>query len=162
MNMAAVTSRTGTPAQPTLEQVSLGSYTTYAEAQSVVDYLADHHFEVQATQIIGSDLLMVEQVTGRLTWPRALLSGVASGAWFGVFVGLLLSILSTTTFLRAMAWGLSWGVLFGGVFAAVGYGMTGGRRDFTSRSVTVPSRFEVLVAAGHSDHARTVLAGTPR
>jgi hypothetical protein len=162
MNMAAVTSRTGTPAQPTLEQVSLGSYTTYAEAQSVVDCLADHHFEVQATQIIGSDLRMVEQVTGRLTWPRALLSGVASGAWFGVFVGLLLSILSTTTFLRAIAWGLSWGVLFGGVFAAVGYGLTAGRRDFTSRSVTVPSRFEVLVAAGHSDHARTVLAGTPR
>ncbi|MCW2639978.1 MAG: conserved rane protein of unknown function [Dactylosporangium sp.] len=162
INLATMQSRRGTPAQPPGEQVSLGSCTTYAEAQSVVDYLADQHFEVETTQIIGSDLRMVEQVTGRLTWPRALLSGAASGAWFGVFVGLLLTILSTTTFLRAMVWGLMWGVLFGGIFAAVGYGLTGGRRDFTSRSATVPSRFEVLVAAAHSEHALTVLAGAAR
>jgi hypothetical protein len=160
--MATMQSRRGTPAQLPGEQVSLGSYATYAEAQSVVDYLADQHFEVETTQIIGSDLRMVEQVTGRLTWPRALLSGAASGAWFGVFVGLLLSVLTATTFLRSMVWGLTWGVLFGGAFAAVGYGLTGGRRDFTSRSAIVPSRFEVLVAAAHSEHARTVLAGAAR
>jgi Heat induced stress protein YflT domain len=154
MNMTAPTGRAGTLAQP----VSLGWYGTYAEAQRVVDYLADHYFDVQQTQIVGSDLRMVEQITGRLTWPRALLSGAASGAWWGLFVGVLLSVLTNTTFLAAMAWGLSWGVAFGGIFAAVKYGLTGGRRDFTSRSATVPSRFEVLVAAGYSDHAHTVLA----
>ena len=156
-NMAAATGPPS-PAQPPAGQVSLGSYDTYAEAQGVVDYLADHHFEVQHAQIIGSDLRMVEQITGRLTWTRALLSGVASGAWLGVFVGVLLSILASTTFLAAMAWGLSWGVLFGGGFGAVRYALSGGRRDFTSRSAIVPSRFEVLVAAAYSDHAHTVLA----
>jgi hypothetical protein len=59
-----------------------------------------------------------------------------------------------------MVWGLSWGVLFDGVFAAVGYGLSRGRRDFTSRSVTVASRFEVLVATAHGERARTVLADT--
>jgi hypothetical protein len=162
MNIGTLTGGGSVVAYPVGEQVSLGSYTTYAEAQRVVDYLADHDFEVETTQIIGSDLRMVEQVTGRLTWARAVLSGAASGAWFGVFVGLLLSVLHTGTFIIALAWGLSWGVLFGGVFAAVAYSMTGGRRDFTSRSATVPSRFEVLVAAAHSDHARTVLAGASR
>jgi hypothetical protein len=157
MNMSAVTNRTGT-AQPLAERVSLGSYTTYAEAQSVVDYLADHHFEVQHAQIVGSDLRMVEQITGRLTWPRALLSGVAGGAWLGVLVGVLLSILADATFLAAMAWGLGWGMLFGGGFGAVRYLLSGGRRDFTSRSGIVASRFEVLVVAGYDDHARTVLA----
>jgi hypothetical protein len=88
--------------------MSPGSYLTYAKAQQVVDYLADHHFEVGTAQIIGSDLRLVEQITGRLTWPRALLSGVASGAWFSVFVGLLLGILSDIAFLWAMAWGLAW------------------------------------------------------
>lgn len=33
-------------ARPSVEQLSLGSYPTYAEAQQVVDCLADHHFEV--------------------------------------------------------------------------------------------------------------------
>ncbi|MEK8110529.1 general stress protein [Micromonospora sp. M12] len=50
-------------------------------------------FEVATTQIVGTELRMVEQITGRLTWPRALLSGAASGAWFGVFVGLLINLL---------------------------------------------------------------------
>ncbi|WNV84826.1 general stress protein [Umezawaea sp. Da 62-37] len=143
-------------------QVSLGSFATYGEAQSVVEYLAGHQFEVRTTQIIGSDLRVVEQVTGRLTWPRAILAGMASGAWFGVFVGLVFSFLSTSTVLVAIGFGIGWGLLFGGVFGAAGYGLTRGRRDFTSLSATVPSRFEVLVADSHADRARTVLATANR
>lgn len=156
--MTPTTSHPGGFEQPQADQVSLGSFGTYAAAQRMVDYLADHHFEVEHTQVIGSDLRMVEQITGRLTWPRALLSGVAGGAWFGVFVGVLLSVLTDTTFLAAITWGPGWGVAFGGIFAAVRYALTGGRRDFTSRSATIPSRFEVLVATPYADHARTVLA----
>jgi hypothetical protein len=141
------------------EQVSLGSYSAYTEAQRTVDYLADHDFEVETTQIIGSDLRMVEQVTGRLTWARVLLSGAASGAWFGLFVGLLLSVLTLTTFGQAMLFGISWGLVFGVGFAAIGYALTRGRRDFTSLSATVPSRFEVLVDAAHPQRATTVTLG---
>jgi len=158
MNMTTLTGRRGVSVPAPGEQTSLGSYDTYLEAQGLVDYLADHAFEVDTTQIIGTDLRMVEQITGRLTWPRALLSGAASGAWFGLFVGVLLNLLSTTTFLRAMTFGVTWGVLFGVVFAAVGYAMTAGRRDFTSRSATIPSRFEILVIATHADRARAILA----
>lgn len=150
------------PAWSPADTVSLGSYPSYAEAQSVVEHLADQRFEVETTQIVGSDLHMVEQITGRLTWPRALVGGIASGAWFGLFVGLLLTILTTVSFGRAMAFGLTWGAIFGGIFAGVGYGLTTGRRDFTSRNAIIPSRFEVLVAATHSEQARTVLAGSPR
>jgi hypothetical protein len=162
MNMTTMPARRGMPIQPPGAQTSLGSFDSYADAQRMVDYLADHEFEVDTTHIIGTDLRMVEQITGRLTWPRALLSGLSGGAWFGIFVGLLINILGTTGFLRAMAFGITWGVLFGVVFAAVGYAMTGGRRDFTSRSATVPSHFEVLVVAAHAERAQTVLAGAPR
>ena len=143
-------------------QVSLGTFRSYGEAQQVVDRLADNDFEVQTTQIIGSDLRMVEQVTGRLTWPRAMLYGMASGAWFGFVVGLIFSFLVITPFLAAILWGLALGLVAGGVFALAGYGLTGRRRDFTSRSATVPSRFEVLVATAHSERARSVLAGAAR
>jgi hypothetical protein len=146
-----------TPSAPGA-QISLGTFPTYDQAQRVVDTLADNQFEVETTQIIGSNLRLVEQVTGRLTWPRAVLSGVAKGIWFGVFVGLLISILGTTTLLGAIAWGVSWGALFWGAFGAIDYAMTGGRRDFTSLSETVPSTYEVLVAATHGERARSVLA----
>jgi hypothetical protein len=144
------------------EQASLGSFDSYADAQRVIDFLADHHFEVGTTQIIGTDLRMVEQITGRLTWPRVLISGLASGAWFGVFVGLLINILGTATFLRAIVFGVTWGMFFGAVFAAVGYAMTAGRRDFTSLRATIPSHFEVLVASAHHARAQSVLADLPR
>jgi CHASE2 domain-containing sensor protein len=162
MTNMTVTRWAGVLAPPVGPQESLGSYHTYAEAQSVVDYLAEQDFEVEKTQIIGTDLRMVEQITGKLTWPRALLAGAAGGAWFGLLIGLLLGILSTVSFGRAIAWGLSWGLLFGLGYAAMGYGLIRGRRDFTSRSAIVPSQFEVLVAAEHSGHAHTALAGFQR
>ncbi len=139
-------------------QVSLGNYATYREAQEVVDRLADRDFEVETTQIIGSNLRMVEQVTGRQTWPRAILGGMAQGVWFGLFIGLLLSILSTTSFLGSIVWGIGWGVLFWGAFAAFDFGRMRGRRDFTSLSTTQPTSYEVLVQTGFADRARTTLA----
>lgn len=53
----------------------IGSYPTYAEAQRAVDHLSDQEFPVQQVTIVGVDLMQVERVTGRLTWPRVLGGG---------------------------------------------------------------------------------------
>src|SRR6202171_2778103 len=68
----------------------IGSYPTYAEAQRAVDYLSDHEFPVQQVTIVGVDLMQVERVTGRLTWPKVLGGGAVTGAWLGLFIGLVL------------------------------------------------------------------------
>ena len=62
---------------------SLGVYNTYQEVQSVVDTLADNHFPVQSTLIVGTDLKLMERVTGRRTWPSVIGQGVLSGLWMG-------------------------------------------------------------------------------
>ena len=71
----------------------MGSYDSYEQAQAAVDYLSDEKFPVENVTIIGSDLRMIEKVTGRLTQGRAIAAGAAGGAWWGLFVGLLLGIL---------------------------------------------------------------------
>jgi hypothetical protein len=146
-----------TPTPPTGWPV--GSYATYAEAQRAVDHLADAEFPVGDVTIVGVDLMLVERVIGRLTWGRVLLSGAASGAWFGLFVGLLLGLFSTgqNTFGPILV-GLISGVLFGAVFAAVGYGATRGRRDFTSASQMVAGRYDVLCQPRNAEKARELLA----
>ena len=146
-----------TPTPPTGWPV--GSYATYVEAQRAVDYLADRDFPVADVTIVGVDLMLVERVIGRLTWGRVLLSGAASGAWFGLFVGLLLGLFSsgTNTFGPILV-GLISGVLFGVVFAAVGYGATRGRRDFTSASQMVAGRYDVLCQPRNAEKARELLA----
>ena len=140
--------------------VQVGSYDTYEQAQAAVDYLSDQKFAVENVTIIGSDLRMVERVTGRLTWGRALAAGAAGGAWWGLFVGLLLGIFSET----GTAWfglvltGLLIGLAFGLIFAAIGYGMTQGRRDFTSTSKIVASRYDVMCNPASAEEARALLA----
>ena len=58
----------------------IGSYPTYAEAQRAVDHLSDQEFPVQHVTIVGVDLMQVERVTGRLTWPRVLGGGALDRA----------------------------------------------------------------------------------
>ncbi len=137
----------------------VGSYATYEEAQRAVDHLADSDFPVRDVTIVGVDLMLVERVIGRLTWGRVLVSGAASGAWFGLFVGLLLSVFSTgTNGLGPILVGLASGLVFGLVFAAVGYGATRGRRDFTSASQLVAGRYDVLCQSRNAEKARELLA----
>src|SRR5882762_11910860 len=81
---------TGLPTLPT--GWPIGSYDTYEQAQRAVDFLADRNFPVQDITIVGAEPMLVERVTGRLSWGRVLGAAAASGAWFGLFVGILLSL----------------------------------------------------------------------
>lgn len=58
---------------------AIASYDNYAEAEAAFDHLADRHFPVERLAIVGRDVSMVEQVTGRLSYPTALAQGAAAG-----------------------------------------------------------------------------------
>ena len=140
--------------------VQVGSYDSYEQAQAAVDYLSDEKFPVENVTIIGSDLRLVEKVTGRLTWGRAIGAGAAGGAWWGLFVGLLLGIFAATGahWVGSLLLGLGIGLVFGAVFGAIGYGATQGRRDFTSTSSVVAGRYDVLCNPAQAEEARALLA----
>ena len=138
---------------------SLGVFSEYAEAQRAVDYLSDHEFPVQECMIVGTDLRQVERITGRLTWGRVIVGGLASGAWMGAFVGLIFSLFSTGNGVLAMIISTVFiGAIFGAFWAAIGYAATRGRRDFTSVSQVVATKYEVLVEHRSFDRARGMLA----
>jgi hypothetical protein len=140
----------------------VGSYATYEEAQRAVDHLADRQFPVRDVTIVGVDLMLVERVIGRLTWGRVLLSGALTGAWFGLFVGFLLAFFSSgdaaANPLGPIVVGLVSGIVFGVVFTAASYGMSRGRRDFTSASQIVAGRYDVLCQPRNAEKARELLA----
>lgn len=145
----------GIDSQPRGEEVA--SYGTYAEAQRAVDYLSDQEFAVQAVTIVGTDLKMVERITGRLNYPRAALSGAASGAWFGLFVGLVMVLLTGGELLSTLGFALLIGAGFGMLFGVIAYALTGGKRDFTSSSQVVASSFALLCLPDTAGQARTLL-----
>ncbi|WP_394216875.1 general stress protein [Brachybacterium vulturis] len=136
---------------------SLGVYSTYQEVQSVVDTLADKQFPVQSTLIVGTDLKLMERVTGRRTWPKVIFQGALSGLWMGLFLGLLLLLLSPGN-LTVILTSVVLGIVFFTVSSVIGYTMTGGRRDFTSMTATIPMQYELLVEHKHAAQAQQILA----
>ena len=150
------------PGLPTLPRgESIGRYESYLDAQRAVDFLSDEKFPVQFVTIVGTDLKMVERVTGRLTYPRVAGAGAASGAWFGFFVGLLLSLFAPAGEGVPIVAAVLLGAGFGMMFGLISYALTRGRRDFTSTSQIVASEYEVLCAVEQAQAAREVLWRLP-
>lgn len=138
----------------------VGSFNTYEEAQRAVDMLSDRQFPVEKLAIVGVDLMQVENVTGRLTWPKVLGAGALSGLWMGLFMGLLLSLFTEPgSGWGIFLWALLIGAIFGLIFAAMGYGITGGKRDFTSATAIVAGRYDVLCDPEVAPRARDLIAG---
>jgi hypothetical protein len=138
----------------------IASYRDYLQAQRAVDYLSDEKFPVQHVSIVGTDLKMVERVTGRLTYGRVAVAGLFSGAYFGGFVGLLLALFGgSEQFGSTLLFGVLIGAGFGIIFGVISFAATGGRRDFTSTSQIVAGEYAVWCADEHAGDATRVLSG---
>ena len=140
---------------------TVGSYTSYLDAQKAVDYLADQQFPVQHVSIVGNDLKMVERVTGRLSYPRVALSGALSGMWFGLFVGVMLSFFTPAGGPFSIVTSVLMGAAFFMLFGIVTYAAQRGKRDFTSTSQVVATNYDVIVALEASHEARRLLHQLP-
>lgn len=144
------------PPTPTLPQgETVAAYSTYLEAQRAVDHLSDRQFPVQYVTIVGTDLRMVERVTGRLSYSRVALSGFLSGVWFGLFIGLLFMLTSAATGILFVSVLVGGG--FGLLFGVVSHALTGGKRDFTSQSQIVATQYAVLCVPEKANEARNLL-----
>ena len=152
--------RPGAAVLPRGEEIA--SFATYPEAQAAVDSLSDDGFPVQVLAIIGTDLRQVERITGRMSWGRAVLAGSLSGLWIGMFFAAVMTLLGPgsqnrgVTFTGAMLLGVIWGI----GFQVVGYAMSRGRRDFTSVSQVVASRYSII-AGQYAAEAARALAQAP-
>ncbi len=142
---------------------SLAVYEHYTDAQKAVDHLSDHDFPVENVLIVGTELKQLERITGRLTWGRVIGSGAAGGAWLGLLFGLLLGLFASADdpWLGIVLAGVGLGMVWGVIIGAVGYAMSGGRRDFSSVKKIEPSKYEVLVEHKHLAAAQELLAQLP-
>lgn len=138
----------------------IASFADYQGAQAAVDKLSDNRFPVQGVAIIGVDLKMIETVLGRMSWGRAAGGGLLTGAWFGLLLGLFVSVFAVHdgwNVWTLVGLGLIYGAGFGIIFGLVAHALTGGKRDFVSRSQIQANRYDVHVAADKIAQARQIL-----
>lgn len=150
----------GKGARFTLRQpASIAIYDTYEDAQRAVDYLAGQRFPVQNLSIVGTDLKSFERITGELTWGKVIGSAVMNGVIWGTFGSFLIYL-----FVPNLSLGM---VLLGSILifvvanvitSSIGYATTGGRRDFTSTTHVIATRYEILGESSVAGDARRLLS----
>jgi hypothetical protein len=150
-----------TPQSNANQRRPIGVFSNYSDAERAVDHLSDAGFPVQRVAIIGSDVKLVEQVIGRLNYGGAALRGAGSGAFAGVLIGWLFGLFNWFTPLLAtltlVLYGLVFGAVLGAIFGLIVHALQGGRRDFASVRVMLPSRYEVVADEQVADEARNLL-----
>jgi hypothetical protein len=125
----------------------VATYTSYREAERAVDFLSDKGFPVERAAIVGTGLRTVEQISGRMTVPRAALLGALQGVLIGLLFALLFGIFFDLDedFLGLLLYGLIAGALLGALFGALFQAMQGGQRDFSSVAGMEAERYELQV-----------------
>jgi hypothetical protein len=111
--------------------------------------------------IIGQDLQTVEQVTGKMDYPRAAWRGALSGAVPGALIGWIFGLFNwvnplITAVLLAL-YGAIIGAVIGAIIGVIIYALQRGRRDFASVTVMRPQGYEVVVDDEVADEAARLL-----
>lgn len=138
--------------------MTVATYPDYASAARVVDYLSDNNFPVDRVTIVGTDLKLVERVTGRMNLGKAALAGLASGAWLGLLLGLLLGIFAVDDWWRVVLFGVILGAFWGAILWMVAHALTRGQRDFSSYSALAAGEYAVTVDTDVAGEARDLIA----
>ena len=107
----------------------------------------------------------IEQVTGKLDYPRAAWRGAVSGAIPGVLIGWIFGLFNWVnpliTGLLLAFYGLVIGAVIGAIVGVIVYALQGGRRDFASVVMMRPQRFEVVVDDEVAEQAAKLLGAAP-
>ncbi len=143
----------------------VASYADYRDAEKAVNYLADNRFPVEHVAVVGRELELVQQVTGRLTALDAAARGALTGAVTGLLIGWLFAVFTWFDPRIASGWviidGLWFGTLVGFVMGLVMYLITKSRRRFDAVSMMRPEYFDISVDELYADDAARMLLGFP-
>jgi hypothetical protein len=140
---------------------SVGIFQTYEDAQKVVDHLSEKQFPVQNLCIVGTELKSVERVTGRQTWGTVLRRGIQSGLSTGLMVGLIMLLFVQDNVAVLLIGALGIGILIGLMMSVLSYLAERGRRDFTSVSQIMATRYELLCEHKFASQAREAISEMP-
>jgi hypothetical protein len=159
---SAVPSSPSTATQP---RRTVTSFRTYPEAERAVDFLSDRGFPVQRVAIVGRDLHLVEQVTGRMGFGQAALRGAVQGAVIGALFGWIFGLFNwinpVVASLTLAFYGLIFGAVLGALLGLLVHGMSGGRRDFASVRGMEASQYDLQVDEQVADEATRLLGEQP-
>ena len=141
--------------------VPVATFSSLGEVQDALARLADEEFPIQRATIVGTDLRLIERVSGRMSTPRAAGYGAVAGAWLGALIAAFAAIFTSVTVgsvLSMLFGGIVLGTGFGAVFGAVAYRFAGPRAGITGNVTLVAARYEVRTTNGYAVRLHELLS----
>lgn len=141
------------------QTVPVATFRGYDSAADAVARIAGTGFPIEHITIVGCDLRVLEEVTGRMTPGRAAGMGAVTGAWFGALVSALVGIFagSLGAFLGLLLWSIILGAIFGAGLGVLAFFVVDRGRGFTSDREIVAGRYDLYAPAQYTDQLRDVL-----
>ena len=125
---------------------TLATFDAYASAQKLVNSLVSDGVPFRSLSIVGTDVNLVERVTGKIGYGRAALSSAMSGSWLGVLAGLVFVIVSPADVITPIVAGGIIGAGIGMVVGMVLFTLAGSnRRSYRSMQQIIAKSYRVVV-----------------
>ena len=135
----------------------VATYENYQAAVAAIDQLVEKEFPVEKVSIIGSELRSIERVTSGLSYPKAALSGLASGVWFGLFIGLIMIIWNPNNSLNYLFAALALGAGFGIISGVATYAFSRRYKNYQSTNAVIATKYTIIVDADVAGQAQRIL-----
>jgi len=137
----------------------LATFESYPAAQELVNQLVTNGVPAKALSIVGSDVTVVERVTGRVGYGRAALSSAISGSWLGALAGLVVIIINPVDVITPLAAGVLIGAGAGMVIGMLVYTLSPGpKRLYRSMQQVIARSYRVVVESAAHEAARKAMA----
>ena len=125
---------------------TLATFDAYVSAQKLINSLVSEGVPFRSLSIVGTDVNLVERVTGKIGYGRAALSSAMSGSWLGVLAGLIFVIVSPTDVITPIVAGGIIGAGIGMVVGMVLFTLAGSnRRSYRSMQHIIAQSYRVVV-----------------
>ena len=137
----------------------LGKFENYPDAQEMVNTLVSNGVAAGALSIVGSDVTLVERVTGKIGYGRAAVSSAISGSWLGAIAGLIVVVIDPNDFITPVLAGILIGAGAGMVVGMVIFTFSKGKkRLYRSMQQVIAQSYRVLVESTEHQKATQALA----
>jgi ABC-type multidrug transport system fused ATPase/permease subunit len=137
----------------------LGRFENYPDAQEMVNTLVSNGITAGALSIVGTDVTLVERVTGKIGYGRAALSSAISGSWLGAIAGLIVVVIDPNDFITPVLAGILIGSGAGMVIGMMIFTFSKGkRRLYRSMQQVIAQSYRVLVESAEHQKATQALA----
>jgi len=139
---------------------AVADFTNYAQAVAYVEQILRGDFPASAIAIVGSNISTVERIRAKINYGKIAFNGALTGLWLGLLFYLFFGTVGTDQASQRFNLGSSLliGAGIGMLAQVIRFSLTKNKRNFSSGSLVVAQKYEVIVPSELTSDAATAYA----